>query len=102
MNKLKSGEVYTAVRQKSGTTRVGNWELLVTRDANGKNEIAVFVRNVPSTVREGDSFRIDRIHSVSSGFRKDTEDRWYPAIAVDADVSVVEHSPVTPPDEPAA
>ena len=93
MNKLKSGEVYTAIRQKSGSTRVGDWELLVTRDGNGHNDIAVFVRNVPSTIREGDSFRIDRIHSVSSGSKKDKDDQWRNSVAIDADVSLVERSP---------
>lgn len=92
MNKLKSGEVYTAVSSKSGRSRMGDWELLLTKDERGRNDIAIFVQNLPSTVSEGDTFRIDRIHSVSSGFRKGENDKWQPAITIDADVTVVERA----------
>ena len=92
MNKLQSGEVYTAVKAKSGKSRMGNWELLLTMDANGKNDIAIFVRNIPSTVNEGDTFRINKILSVSNGFRKGEEDKWTQAIAIDAEVSVVDRA----------
>ena len=99
MNKLRSGEVYTAVKSRKGQSRMGNWELLLTTDERGKNDIAIFVRNLPSTVNEGDTFRIDRILSVSNGFRKGEDDKWQPAIAIDADVTVVERAAFKPAEE---
>lgn len=90
MNKLQTGENYTAVKAESGKSRIRDWEMLLTRDANGKNNIAIFVKNIPSHINEGDTFRLDKIISVSLGFRKGEGDKWEQAIAIDAEVTKVE------------
>lgn len=90
MNKLQTGESYTAVKAESGKSRIRDWEMLLTKDANGKNDIAIFVHNIPSHINEGDTFRINKILSVSNGFRKGEEDKWTQAIAIDAEITKVE------------
>ena len=68
MNRIETGKVYTAVRQRRGSSAGGDWELLATQDERGNNDIAVFVVNTPSNVHEGGKFRIERIVSVSFHF----------------------------------
>ena len=62
----------------------------MTQDEQGSNDITIFVGNMPSNVREGGQFRIERIISVSSAKRQDGEGKWYTNITVNADVSPVE------------
>lgn len=90
MNRITAGKIFTAARQRSGSGSKGKWELLVTQDEQGSNDITIFVGNMPSNVREGGQFRIERIISVSSSKRQDGEGRWYTNITVNADVSPVE------------
>lgn len=90
MNRITAGKVFTAARQRSGSGSKGKWELLVTQDEQGSNDITIFVGNMPSNVREGGQFRIERIISVSSAKRQDGEGKWYTNITVNADVSPVE------------
>ncbi len=89
MNKLEAGKIYTAVRQRTGSSANGSWELLATQDDRGANDIAVFVTNLPSNVAEGGKFRIERIHSVSYGNKKDSAGNWRASISINADVSPV-------------
>ena len=89
MNKLETGKVYTAIRQRSGTNSGGNWELLATQDERGSNDITVFVANIPSQVPEGGRFRIEKIHSVSFGNKKDSTGSWRTAISINAEVCPV-------------
>ena len=35
MNRIEAGKVYTAVRQRSGSSANGDWELLATQDERG-------------------------------------------------------------------
>ena len=90
MNRIETGKVYTAVRQRTGASANGEWELLATKDERGNNDIAVFVANRPSNVIEGGSFRIDKIISVSYGNKKDASGVWRASISVDALVTAVE------------
>lgn len=91
MNKLQTGESYTAVKAESGKSRIRDWEMLLTRDANGKNNIAIIVKNIPSHINEGDTFRLDKIISVTTSKARVTR-RWFweQAIAIEAEVTKVE------------
>ena len=89
MNRLETGKVYTAVRQRTGNSAGGSWEMLATQDERGNNDIAVFVTNIPSQIPEGGKFRIERIFSVSCGNRKDSAGNWRASISVNAEVSPV-------------
>lgn len=90
MNKLEAGKVYTAVRQRQGSSAGGSWELLATQDERGSNDIAVFVANRPSGVKEGGKFRIEKILSVSYGNKKDANGNWRASISADAEVTAVQ------------
>lgn len=90
MNKLEIGKVYTAARQRTGSSANGDWELLATQDERGNNDIAVFVANRPSNVPEGGKFRIERILNVSYGNKKDASGNWRASISVSAEVTAVE------------
>lgn len=90
MNRIETGRVFTAVRQRTGTSSGGEWELLLTQDERGHNDIALFVENRPSGVREGGKFRVEKILSVSYGNKKDQNGEWRPAISVNAEVTAVE------------
>ena len=90
MNRIETGKVYTAVRQRTGSSANGDWELLATADERGNNDIAVFVSNRPSNVREGGKFRVEKINSVSYGNKKDAQGNWRASISIDAEVAAVE------------
>ena len=103
MNRIETGKVYTAVRQRSGSSANGDWELLATQDERGNNDIAVFVVNTPSNVKEGGKFRIEKIVSVSYGNKKDASGNWRASVSVNAEVSAVmsygEYSQIPPEEE---
>ena len=103
MNRIETGKVYTAVRQRSGSSANGEWELLATQDERGNNDIAVFVVNTPSNVKEGGKFRIEKIVSVSYGNKKDNSGNWRASVSVNAEVSAVmtydEFSQIVPEEE---
>ncbi|MDO5444013.1 MAG: hypothetical protein Q4F31_00140 [Eubacteriales bacterium] len=90
MNRIETGSIFTAVRQRTGTSSARDWELLLTQDERGHNDIALFVENRPSGVKEGGKFRVEKIHSVSYGMKKDQSGEWRPSISVNADVTAVE------------
>lgn len=89
MNRIEEGKVYKAVRQRTGTSSSGEWELLVVADEKGNNELAIFTDNHPSGVSEGGSFRIEKILSVSYGNKKDANGVWRPNVSVNARVQPV-------------
>lgn len=91
MNRITEGSICTAVRQRTGTGSNGDWELLLTADEKGNNQIALFASNKPSGVTEGGKFRIERIHSISLGNRKGSDDAWHPSVSINADVVPVEN-----------
>ena len=90
MNKLEIGKVYTAARQRTGSSAAGDWELLATQDERGNNDIAVFVANRPSNVAEGGKFRIEKILNVSYGNKKDASGNWRASVSVNAEVTAVQ------------
>ena len=90
MNRIETGNIFTAVRQRTGKSSGGDWELLLTQDERGHNDIALFVENRPSGVKEGGKFRVEKILSVSYGMKKDSNGEWRPAISVNAEVTAVE------------
>ena len=59
MIRIKTNEVYTAERVRSGTGANGAWELLVVKD--GKDELTLWASNPGSGVTEGGQFRIKSI-----------------------------------------
>ena len=90
MNRIEAGKIYTATRRRQGTSSVGEWELIVTQDERGYNDVAIFVANRPTTIREGDKFRIDQITGMSLGSRKSNDGTWHQAVSVNAIISPVE------------
>ena len=84
MNRLTVGQTYKAVKHMSGTGTNGEWELLTTEDADGRNPITVFPMNHPCGIEENAFFRIDKIKSTAYTMRKGSNDRWFPSISVTA------------------
>ena len=89
MNRIEEGKVYTAVRQRSGSSDRGPWEMLIVQDERGSNELAIFASNIPTGVPEGGKFRVDRINSVSLGNKKDSSGNWRVNVSVSAEVCPV-------------
>ena len=90
MNRIEAGKVYKAVRFRSGTGKNGGaWELIVTQDERGYNELAVFAENIPCGVKEGENFRVEKISNVSFGMKKGQNDEWRPSVSVNAVVTPV-------------
>lgn len=90
MNRIQEGKIYTAIRQKAGSSSKGDWELLITEDERGYNPIALFAENRPSGVLEGGKFRIEKIISASFGSRQSSDGTWNPSVSISAVVSPVE------------
>ena len=90
MNRIEEGQIYTAIRQRSGETEKGKWELLLTEDDRGFNPIALFTENQPSGVKEGGKFRIEKIISASYGSKRSADGTWNPAVTITARVAPVE------------
>lgn len=57
-------------------------------DKTGDNS-SLYVRNIPSNVREGDNLRIEKIVKSSNGFRRGENDKWEPVTCITADASLV-------------
>lgn len=89
MNRINVGDVCKAAKRRFGSTDKGDWEMLITQDERGHNDIVVFVSNRPSNVEENGCFRIDKINSVSYGNKKGTDGNWYASVSIDAEVSSV-------------
>ena len=90
MTQIEAGKNYTAKKALHGSSSKGEWEMLAVQDNRGKNEIAVWVRNKPSGVKEGQKFHIETIHDVKWGFRKDKNQRWQPSCSIEASVEPIE------------
>lgn len=86
MNELTIGKQYKAFRHRTGSSRIGEWELITTFDDAGRNEITIYVNNRPSQVKEGKEFTLGMINSIRVGFKKDRNGNWKKAISIDADV----------------
>lgn len=89
MTQIEVGKNYTAKKAIRGASGKGEWELLAVQDNRGKNEIAVWVRNRPSGVKEGQKFNVKAIHDVKWGFRRDKSDRWQPSCSIEATVEPI-------------
>lgn len=90
MLELKTGEVYTALRARTGSSARGNWELIVAREeGKAKKEITIWVTNVGSGVTEGGQFRIKSIESVKYSARKDNNGAWRDDVSIGATVEAV-------------
>lgn len=89
MNKLEVGQTYKAIRFRSGTSGRGDWELIATEDERGKCPVTVFPSNIPSNVKENEMFKIVKINSVTSGFKKDSKGLWQPQTSVSAEVEAI-------------
>lgn len=93
MRTISTGDVFTAARQKEGDNpRFGHWEIIGTNEKLEDADVIVFVRNTPSGVATGESFRIDKILSITDGLRRNETDTWVKAIGIDAEVSRMEES----------
>ena len=86
MNELSFGKCYKAYRHRSGTSPKGNWELITSFDDAGRNQVTIFVKNQPSQINEGDTFKLGMIYSIRVGFKKDRNGAWEKVISLDADV----------------
>lgn len=63
MIRLKTGEVYTAERARSGSSGNGPWELLVIKE--GRDELTLWVTNTGTGLMDGGQFRIKSIDMVT-------------------------------------
>ena len=77
MIKIKVGDVYKAHRVRTGTSAKGDWELVAVR-AEGKErrEVTLFIDNIPSGLKEGDTFRVRYIESFTVNAQKDQRGEW--------------------------
>lgn len=91
MTELQEGKVYTALRVRSGANDAhGHWELIAVRDSKGKNEVTIYTRNIPSGVKEGQKFNLERIHRLKFGYKQDRDNRWQPQVTIDGTVKPIE------------
>lgn len=97
MNRMTAGNVYTAARTFTGTNQRGKYELVVTQDERGKDDITLFVAEncIPSGITNGDKFRLNKIVEVSHGWKqgqkwnpekKCKEDGWVEVWNINAEV----------------
>ena len=91
-NKIEKGVEITPKLFKKGSSSRGDWELFVTADERGNKEIAVFARNVPTGVKEGDHIKITEIISVNYSAKKDSNGNWRDQITVEANVEPIKVS----------
>ena len=89
MTELTVGQNYTAKKVIRGASAKGDWEMIAVRDYRDKNEIAIWARNRPSGVVEGQQFNVVAIHQVKWGFRKDKSERWQPSCTCEATVKPI-------------
>lgn len=90
MIELKTGEVYTAARARSGESGKGPWQFAaVKEEGKGRKEILIWVENKPVNLAEGGNFRIKKIHSVKFASRKDNAGNWRDEVNVSADIEAV-------------
>ena len=95
MIELKTGEVYTAARTRSGeSANRGPWQFVAVKevDKNGKEgrkEILIWVENRPVPIEAGGAFRIDSIHSVKFASKKDNAGVWHDECNINAAITPV-------------
>ena len=79
MNKLCTGEIYTADSVAAGQSTNGMYEGIRTLDEAKKCEIMVWVdeKDIPTGISKGDRFRIGEIKDVTLRWKQ--EDKWNPA-----------------------
>lgn len=61
MIRIKTGEVYTAERARSGSSANGRWELIVVKE--NRDEMTLWLNNPGTGLADGDQFRIKSIES---------------------------------------
>lgn len=91
MNKIKVGGLSDVISVRKWTSeKFGSWVCLTTKDYKGRNDIDVYVHNLPVAVEEGDIIRVERILSVSAGYAVNgSTGDWENKVSVNADISVV-------------
>lgn len=86
MIELKPDTPVKATLVKGGSNHKGDWELIKVQEEKGRKAITIWVDNPPSGVKEGGSFRIDEIKTVTYKSRL-VNNKWYDEINVHATVS---------------
>jgi hypothetical protein len=94
MIELKTGEVYTAARTRSGESAKGAWQFAAVKEVgkngkDGRKEILVWVSNKPVNISDGGKFRIASIHSVKFASKKDNAGVWHDEVNIEADITPV-------------
>ena len=84
MNELIVGQKYRAKRVRSGSSTRGYWQLVAVTDKVDRNEIAIFVRNNPIDLKDGQEFVLQELHSLKWGMKKNNNERWVPKCSVEA------------------
>ena len=70
MNRLTVGNVYRADWAFTGENNKGKYEMLKVVNEKGKEEIMIFVNNVPANIAKGDRFCLNEITDVIHKWRK--------------------------------
>ena len=94
MIELKTGEVYTAARARSGESEKGPWQFVTVKEISksgkeGRKEILIWVENKPVPSEAGGKFRIKTLRSVKFASRKGNDGEWHEEVNVSADIEAV-------------
>lgn len=85
MIKIEKGEIYRAVRARSGDGDKGPWELVAVADErNEKRTITIFVSNAITNIHEGQRFKVKEIVNVKYGWKQDRTGNWRPDTTISA------------------
>ena len=101
MNRISVGSVYRADWAYSGENNKGKYEMLKVANEKGKEEIMIFVNNVPANIAKGDRFCLNKVTDVIRKWRKgmvwnpqtkQREEGWVEEFDVNADVTRIDDS----------
>lgn len=77
MVKVEKGGTYTANKVHSGTNDRGDWELVVVKaEGRARQRLTIFPTNMPTGIREGESFTIKEITGVAVKQKQDHNGEW--------------------------
>jgi len=98
MNRVSVGSIYVAAWAYSGENSRGKYEMLKVTNEKGKEDITIFVNNVPTGIAKGERFCLNKITDVIVKWRKGQvwnsntkkrEEGWVQEFDINADVSRV-------------
>lgn len=90
--KITAGQIYKAKGVKSGTSSRGDWMMTHVADERGRNEITLFITNLPCNLAENQQFKVKCIDEVVLGVRRNKNPEkaeWYPSYTVNVQVEPI-------------